>query len=129
MRCLKSASIVTSLFQTVVEDRRSVHFQRLYQQQRRGLSSTELGTACFRGMLYFAGGGIVATQDKPGHVVKVFSRSNVIEEVGDDGAVTTPAFNYEGTSRKARKTVAMVFGTTQQIDTEPSWSTSKIQRL
>ena len=64
--------------------------------------------ACFRGMLYFAGGGIVATQDKPGHVVKVFSRSNVIEEVGDDGAVTTPAFNYEGTSRKARKTVAMV---------------------
>ena len=27
--------------------------------------------ACFRGMLYFAGGGIVATQDKPGHVVKV----------------------------------------------------------
>ena len=50
----------------------------------------------------------MATQDKPGHVVKVFSRSNVIEEVGDDGAVTTPAFNYEGTSRKARKTVAMV---------------------
>ena len=64
--------------------------------------------ACFRGMLYFAGGGIVATQDKPGDVVKVFSRSNVIEEIGSDGVVTTPAFNYEGTSRKARKTVALV---------------------
>ncbi|MAA76772.1 MAG: hypothetical protein CML73_01895 [Rhodobiaceae bacterium] len=64
--------------------------------------------ACFRGMLYFAAGGIVATQDKPGRVVKVFSRSNVIEEVDDNGAVKTPAFNYEGTSRKARKTVAMV---------------------
>tara|TARA_B100002019_G_scaffold293415_1_gene320855 strand:+ start:2128 stop:4161 length:2034 start_codon:yes stop_codon:yes gene_type:complete len=64
--------------------------------------------ACFRGMLYFAGGGVVATQDKPGDVVKVFSRSNVIEEIGSDGVVTTPAFNYEGTSRKARKTVALV---------------------
>ena len=84
--------------------------------------------ACFRGMLYFAGGGIVATQDKPGHVVKVFSRSNVIEEVGSNGVVTTPAFNYEGTSRKARKTVAMVSWNDPETDTEPSWSTLKIQK-
>ena len=64
--------------------------------------------SAFRGMLYYANGTGVATQDRPGHVVKRFSRSNVIEEVDETAAVTGPPFSYEGTGRKARKTVAMV---------------------
>ena len=64
--------------------------------------------AAFRGMLYYANGTIVPTQDRPGSVVKKFSASNVIQEVDDNGNVTTPPFSYEGTGRKARKTVALV---------------------
>lgn len=64
--------------------------------------------ATFRGMLYYSNGTIVATQDRPGRVVKIFDASNVIQEVDDSGRVTTPPFVYEGTGRKARKTVALV---------------------
>jgi predicted phage tail protein len=64
--------------------------------------------AAFRGMLYYANGTVVPTQDRPGSVVKKFSASNVIQEVDDNGNVTTPPFSYEGTGRKARKTVALV---------------------
>jgi len=63
---------------------------------------------CFRGMIYFANGTIVATQDRPGRVVKLFTSSNVIQEVNESGVVTSPPFTYEGTGRKARKTVALV---------------------
>jgi predicted phage tail protein len=64
--------------------------------------------AVFRGMLYFAEGTIVAIQDKPKSVSKIFSPANVIQQVDDNGNVTEPPFNYEGTARKARKTVALV---------------------
>jgi predicted phage tail protein len=64
--------------------------------------------ATFRGMLYYSNGTIVATQDKPGRVIKIFDASNVVQEVDDSGRVTTPPFVYEGTGRKARKTVALV---------------------
>ena len=64
--------------------------------------------ACFRGMIYYAQGLIVATQDRPGSVVKQFSPANVIVEVSDQGELTKPAFIYEGTGLKARKTVALV---------------------
>lgn len=64
--------------------------------------------AAFRGMIYYAQGLIVATQDRPSSVVKQFSPSNVIVEVNDAGELTKPAFVYEGTGLKARKTVALV---------------------
>jgi predicted phage tail protein len=64
--------------------------------------------AAFRGMLYYANGQIIATQDKIKPVTQLFSPSNVINEVDDSGTVTSPPFAYEGTARKARKTVALV---------------------
>ena len=64
--------------------------------------------AAFRGMLYFSEGTIVGIQDKPKPVSKIFSPSNVIQQVGDDGEVSEPCFSYEGTARKARKTVALI---------------------
>lgn len=64
--------------------------------------------ASFRGMLYFSEGTIFSIQDKPKPITKIFSPSNVIEEVDDNGNITSPCFNYEGTARKSRKTVALV---------------------
>lgn len=64
--------------------------------------------AAFRGMTYYAQGLIIATQDRPGEVVKQFSPTNVVVDVSDSGEVTAPAFIYEGTGLKARKTVALV---------------------
>jgi predicted phage tail protein len=64
--------------------------------------------AAFRGMIYYAQGQIIATQDRPASVVKQFSPANVIVEVSDNGMLTKPAFVYEGTGLKARKTVALV---------------------
>lgn len=64
--------------------------------------------AAFRGMLYFSEGTIVGIQDKPKPVSKIFSPSNVIQQVDDSGEVSEPCFSYEGTARKARKTVALI---------------------
>lgn len=64
--------------------------------------------AAFRGMLYYANGTVVPTQDKPGFVVKHFNPSNVIQEENEQGEITAPPFVYEGTGRKARKTIALV---------------------
>lgn len=62
----------------------------------------------FRGMLYFLEGTIFAVQDKPKQITKIFSPANVIQEVDEQGNITSPPFTYEGTARKARKTVALV---------------------
>lgn len=64
--------------------------------------------AAFRGMIYYAQGLIVATQDRPASVVKQFSPASVIVETSDSGELSKPAFVYEGTGLKARKTVALV---------------------
>ena len=64
--------------------------------------------AAFRGMLYYAQGQIIATQDTKKPVTKLFSPSNVVNGVDDSGNVSSPPFVYEGTARKARKTVALV---------------------
>lgn len=64
--------------------------------------------AVFRGMLYFAEGTVIAIQDKPKPVTKIFSPANVIQKVDESGQITEPPFSYEGTARKARKTVALV---------------------
>lgn len=62
----------------------------------------------FRGMLYWSAGTIFATQDRPKAATRLFTEANVIQEVDDDGRVTTPPFTYSGTSQKARHTVALV---------------------
>ena len=64
--------------------------------------------AVFRGMLYFSEGTIVAIQDRPKSITKIFSPSNVIQELDSNGSISEPCFSYEGTGRKARKTVALV---------------------
>lgn len=64
--------------------------------------------SAFRGMLYYAQGQIIATQDIAKQSSKLFSPSNVVVEMDDNGNVTAPPFVYEGTARKARKTVALV---------------------
>lgn len=64
--------------------------------------------AAFRGMLYFSEGTIVGIQDKPKAMTKIFSPANVVQETDDRGELSTPPFQYEGTARKARKTVALV---------------------
>lgn len=64
--------------------------------------------AVFRGMIYFAQGVIMATQDRPGSVVRQFSPANVIVTTNENGETTGPPFIYEGTALKARKTAALV---------------------
>ena len=76
----------------------------------RGEAYEVLGSiaAAFRGMLYYQSGSIIPVQDKPRAVTKIFNPSNVIQAVDESGEVTDPPFTYEGTARKARKTVALV---------------------
>lgn len=62
----------------------------------------------FRGMAYYASGALAVSQDRPGVPVRQYSPANVIEERDDSGNVTSPAFSYSSTSRRARKTVAFV---------------------
>lgn len=62
----------------------------------------------FRGLAYYASGTLAVSQDKPGTPVRQYSPANVIEERDDSGNVTSPAFSYSSTSRRARKTVAFV---------------------
>lgn len=64
--------------------------------------------ASFRGMLYFSEGLVVPIQDKPKSITKIFSPANTLQEVDDSGNISEPPFTYEGTARKARKTVALV---------------------
>jgi predicted phage tail protein len=64
--------------------------------------------AAFRGMLYFSEGAIVSIQDRPKAVSKIFSPANVIQKIEENGEVSEPCFTYEGTARKARKTVALI---------------------
>ena len=54
--------------------------------------------SCFRGMAYWSAGQIAFTQDSPKDPAALFNNGNVIEGV----------FNYEGSSLKARHTVALV---------------------
>ncbi len=64
--------------------------------------------ASFRGMLYYQSGNIVPVQDRPRPVSKIFTPANVIQQQDENGEVTGPPFTYEGTARKARKTIALV---------------------
>lgn len=64
--------------------------------------------ATFRGMLYYHEGTIVSVQDRPKAVTKIFSPANVIQSQSADGELQEPPFSYEGTARRARKTIALV---------------------
>ena len=54
--------------------------------------------SCFRGMAYWSAGQLAFTQDAPKDAAALFNNANVIEGI----------FNYEGSSLKARHTVALV---------------------
>lgn len=54
--------------------------------------------SCFRSMVYWAGGAMTLSQDAPSDPVALFSQANVVEGL----------FTYQGSSAKARHTVALV---------------------
>ncbi len=54
--------------------------------------------SCFRGMTYWANGSLVTVQDSPSDPAYLFTPSNVVDGM----------FNYQGSSAKARHTVALV---------------------
>jgi predicted phage tail protein len=64
--------------------------------------------AAFRGMLYYQSGNIVPVQDVPKAMTKIFTPANVIQGQNENGEITDPPFTYEGTAKKARKTIALV---------------------
>ena len=63
--------------------------------------------SCFRGLLYYSEGELYLTQDREQDVVQQFSEANVIQDVGEDGQVTSPCFSYTGSAKSARKTVVL----------------------
>lgn len=65
--------------------------------------------ASFNGALIYAGGVVTVVLDQrvtadDSTKYRLYSESNTIQEVGDDGVVSTPCFTYEGTARKSRTT-------------------------
>ena len=63
--------------------------------------------SCFRGLLYYSEGELYLTQDREQDAVQQFSEANVIQDVGEDGQVSSPCFSYTGSARAARKTVVL----------------------
>lgn len=61
----------------------------------------------FRGMVYWSAGLSVAIQDAPGVFLYTFNPSNVAQEVDEQGNVTQPCFEYQGTAKRARHTVCL----------------------
>lgn len=80
----------------------------VYLQNSGGVFEVLNGLASvFRGLISYAEGKLFLTQDRPGVPVQQFSEANVIQEVDDNGLVTSPCFVYQGTSRTARKSVVL----------------------
>ena len=63
--------------------------------------------SCFRGLIYYSEGELYLTQDRRQDVVQQFSEANVIQDVGENGEVASPCFNYTGSAKSARKTVVL----------------------
>ena len=63
--------------------------------------------SCFRGLIYYSQGKLYLTQDRAQIPVQQFSEANVIQEVDDNGVVTSPCFTYNGTAKTARKSVVL----------------------
>jgi predicted phage tail protein len=59
-------------------------------------------------MLYYQSGNIVPVQDVPKSTTKIFTPANVIQGQNENGEIADPPFTYEGTARKARKTIALI---------------------
>lgn len=68
------------------------------QTQEEAYNVINAMASIFRGMSFWAGGGMTATHDAPSDPIAIFSAANVI-----DGQ-----FNYSGSARKSRHTVALV---------------------
>ena len=62
----------------------------------------------FRGMVYWSAGLVTAIQDAPGQFLYTFNPSNVTQEVDEQGNVTEPCFEYQGTAKRTRHTVCLV---------------------
>lgn len=65
-------------------------------------------SSVFRGLIYYAGGTIVATQDYKGTPVFAFNQTNTIQQQTLDGKVSTGNFSYSGTAQRARHTACLV---------------------
>lgn len=64
-------------------------------------------SSIFRGFLYYAGGYIIAIQDRPLEPVFTFNESNTIEQFDADGKVSAGNFSYAGAAKRARSTVVL----------------------
>ena len=63
--------------------------------------------SCFRGLIYYSEGELYLTQDREQEVVQQFSEANVIQDVAENGEVSSPCFSYTGSAKSARKTVVL----------------------
>ena len=63
--------------------------------------------SCFRGLIYYSEGELYLTQDRASDPVQQFGEANVIQDVAENGEVSSPCFNYSGSARAARKTVVL----------------------
>ena len=63
--------------------------------------------SCFRGLIYYSEGELYLTQDRLQDPVQQFSEANVIQDVAENGEVSSPCFSYTGSARAARKTVVL----------------------
>jgi hypothetical protein len=64
-------------------------------------------SSIFRGMLYYAAGSVVTVQDCAKDAIYTFSEANTIEEVSDDGTVSSGNFSYAGPAKRARHTAVI----------------------
>jgi hypothetical protein len=64
-------------------------------------------SSIFRGLLYYAGGSVIAVNDAPRDAVYTFSEANTIEDVSDDGGVSAGNFSYAGPAKRARHTAVI----------------------
>jgi predicted phage tail protein len=62
----------------------------------------------FRGMCYCEDNVIIPVADMPETPVAIYTDSNVIQEVDDQGRITKPCFTYSGTARTARHSAVLV---------------------
>ena len=69
--------------------------------------------ASFHGALLYIGGVVTVVLDQrltttDATQYRLYSESNTIQDVDDDGTINTPCFTYEGTARKSRTTAVEV---------------------
>jgi predicted phage tail protein len=80
----------------------------IIQNQDDAFKVLESIASCFRGMMFERAGQLTAIQDRPRSPTRVYTNANVICEFSDEGEMTSPPFNYSGSSLDTRFTVARV---------------------